>query len=283
MIKYFTLSLVMILISAGEYLKADSTFISASFYYTHGAYSEGRKSNSFAFYNTVGITNNMYLIAHYDYLPIKSNDWEYLQQTFLGGIIANIFPFFLKFNYAHYKGKFNYLPIPDEYSDYTNLYSADLFHFTDGYYFGAAFNHLNMIGEAYDDFGFKGFSKKAVNQLTLRVEKILSYDIFLSVKPSYTKVSDGRELYSVALKMHYLLLPDVLIKLGGFAGERAYYFDSDLLTIFNQDPTQKYQVFAQADFSITDELKFIAAYQHTKFTLFEINYFIAGIRTSLFL
>ncbi len=283
MIKTFVVSLLFILFSAGECVKADSTFFSISFFYTHGAYSEGRKSNSFALYNTVGVTDNFYLIAHYDHLPIKNGDWEYLQQTFLGGMIADFFPVYVKFNYAHYKGKFNYLPVPDEYSDFTNLYFGDVFYYTDGYYIGAAFNHLNMIGQAYDNFGFKGFSKKTVNQLTLRIEKILSYDIFLSIKPSYTRVSDGRELYSVALKMHYLLLPEVLIKVGGFAGERAYYFDSDLLTIFNQDPTQKYQAFIQADFSISNELKFIAAYQHTKFTLFEINYFIAGLRTSLFL
>lgn len=283
MIKFFTLSLVIILFSSGECLKADSTFFSTSFFYTHGAYSESRKSNSFAFYNTVGITNNIYLIAHYDHLPIKSRDWEYLQQSFLGGLFVDIFPYYLKFNYAHYKGKFNYLPVPDEYSDFTNLYSTDLFYYTDGYYFGIAYNYLNLIGETYDEFGFKDFSKKTVNQLTLRIEKILSYDLFLSLKPSFTKVSDGRVLFSLALMMHYLLLPEILIRIGGFAGERAYYFDSDLLTIFNQDPTQKYQAFIQSDFSITNDLKFIAAYQHTKFTLFEINYYIAGIRTSLFL
>lgn len=255
------------------YGKADSTYLSPSVYYTNGVYREGRTSNSLAFYNVLQLTKNFYLVNHYDHLEVKSSEWDYMQQTFLAGIFIDVLPLLMKFNYAHYKGDYNHLPFHYKYSDFTNLYSGDIFYYTDGFYLGAAYTHLNKIG----------YENRMINQVTLRLEKILSDDIFISLKPSYTKLSDGQNLFSAAIKMHYLINSNLLLKLGGFGGERAYYFDTDLLTIFNQDDIQRYQLFAQAEYSFIKELKLIIAYQHTKFNLFEINYFIAGIKASLFL
>lgn len=263
----------LLLICFTNISKADSTYLSPSVYYTNGSYNEGRTSNSFAFYNVLQLSSNIYLINHYDNLKIKSNEWDYLQQTFLAGTFISLFPFYLNFNYSHYKGDFNYLPFTYEYSDYTNLYSAEAFYYTDGYYLGAAYTHLNQIG----------YINQASNQVTLRIEKILSDKIFISIKPNYTRLNSGQNLFSAAIKMHYLISPELLLKFGGFGGERAYYFDTDLLTIFNQDDIQKYQLFAQGEYSFIKELKLILAYQHTKFNSFEINYLVIGLKANVFL
>lgn len=253
-------------------IKADSTFVSPSIYYTKGSYSEGRKSESIAFYNMFQLSEKLYLLNHYDNLKIDSIDWNYLQQTFLIGVLADFLPVVVKFNFAHYMGDFKYLPFPFESTDYSNLYSTDLFYYTDGYYFGASYTHLNQIG----------YKKQTSNQITLRFEKILSDEFFISFKPSYVNLIDGRNLYSAALKIHYMPVNELLFKIGGFGGERAYYFDTDLLTLFNQDDTQKYQLFAQAEYSFIKELKLIFAYQHTEFNSFNIDYYIAGIKANLF-
>ena len=271
--KTYFFIIIFVFISLTESIKADSTYFSPSFYYTYGSYNQGRVSESFAFYSTLQLSRQFYIINHYDNLTINNKDWDYLQQTFLIGLIAEFFPFYCKFTYSHYKGDFTYLPFPFEYSDFTNLYSLDLLYYIDDFYFGSSYTHLNQIG----------YKKQISDQLTLRLDNILSNDLYISLKPSYTKLYDGRNLFSVSLKMNYQVLPEILLKLGGFGGERAYYFDTDLLTIFNQEDTQKYQLFAQADLSLISDLKFILAYQHTKFTSFKIDYYIAGVKAALFL
>ncbi|OGU74791.1 MAG: hypothetical protein A2V93_00850 [Ignavibacteria bacterium RBG_16_34_14] len=268
----FTLVVLFFLFSL-ENIKADSTLVGPSFYYTYGDYNFGSESQSFAFYNTLQLSNNLYLINHYENLSIHNKNWDYLQQAFLVGVIAEALPFYFKFTYSHYKGDFTFLPLPFEAADFTNLYSLDVIYYIDDFYFGASYTHLNQIG----------YKKQIADQFTFRLDKILSYDFFISIKPSYTKLYDGRNLFSAALRIHYLISPEILLKVGGFAGERAYYFDTDLLTIFNQDDTQKYQLFVQTDLSPKEDFKFILAYQHTKFTSFKIDYYIAGVRAALFL
>jgi hypothetical protein len=271
--KYFSHKIIFLLICFAGFSKADSTYLSPSVYYTNGSYSEGRVSNSISFYNVLQLSGNFYLINHYDHLEVKSSEWNYMQQTFLGGLFIDVFPLLMKFNYAHYKGDYNHIPFHYKYSDFTNLFSTDVFYYTDEFYLGAAYMHLNETG----------YKKQITDQVTLRFEKILSYHFFISFKPSYSRLLDGRNLFSAALKSHYLVNPDLLLKFGGFGGERAYYFDTDLLTIFNQDDTQRYQLFAQAEYSFFKELTIILSYQHTKFTAFEINYLVAGLKANLYL
>lgn len=253
--------------------ETDSFYVSPSFYFTHGNYSDSSRSNSYAFYQTTQLSKEFFSILHYENLKISNEDWDYIQQAFLTGGIIDLHPFYFKLNYVHYKGDYDYKPFPDTYSDYTNLFNIDAYYFSDWYYLGASYVHLNRIG----------YATQKSDQITLRLEKVLSKELFLSLKPTFIKLLDGRELYSIAVKMHYQPYTDLIFKAGGFGGQRAFYFDSDLLTIFNQDETQKYLFFAQAEYSPIRQLNFILGFQNTKFTSYKINYFIAGIKSNLFI
>jgi len=248
----------------------ETFYLSPSVFYTNGDYTTNVQSNSAAFYNTAQLMDKFYLINHYEFLRINANDYSYDQQTFLAGGIVNLFPFYIKFNYAHYKGNFDYKLSEYKYEDFTNLYNLDLLYYIDWFYFGAAYTHLNQIG----------FAKANSNQITLRIERILSNEFFISLKPSFTKLYNGKNLFSASVKLHYAPIPELLFKVGGFAGERAFYFDSDLLTIFNQNYIQKNQVFTQIEYSPVSYLWLILGYQQTKFTEFKINYLVAGIRAN---
>lgn len=125
-----------------------------------------------------------------------------------------------------------------------------------------------------------GILQQSTNQFTGRLEWIAGPRIFLSLKPSYVKPKDGRSLTSVAGKIHYLPVNQLLLKVGGMIGKRAYYFDSDILTIFNQDETQKNLIFGQLEYSPVKQFTLILAVQHTEFETFSINYYIAGIKTN---
>jgi hypothetical protein len=264
------LLLALIFFQTASVAQLSQTILSPSIYYTHGAYSNQNSSNSIALYTTLKTNNDIYFIAGYDNLNINNPDWTYLQQMFAAGTIFAIESFYIKANYAHIKGDFDYKPFFYRYSDFSNLYNADLFYYFDGNYLGAGYTHLNQIG----------LKTQRVNQMTIRLERIFLYDFFVSVKPSVSLLSDKGELFSVALKVHYLISPQWLAKAGGFVGKRAYYFDSDLLTIFNQDDTQKFQAFAQIEYVLNSTLRLIGNYQYSKFAAYSINYFVIGIRTN---
>lgn len=259
-------------------LWADSTFVSPSFYFTYGDYSNKNFSRSLAFYNTSAITKNSFLTVHYDNLSISATDWNYLQQTFLVGSYLNFFPLGIKGTYAHLIGNYSYRPYTFTYNDYTDLYNFDLFYYKNLYYLGFSFTYLKAKGI----LNVSGLSKQKVSQVTLRFEKILSNDLFVSIKPNYSQLSDGRKLYSLSGKFHYLLSSQLLLKAGGMIGKRAYYFDSDLLTIYNQDYTQTSLYFGQLEYSVSTSIKLISSYQRTKFQNYSINYFILGIKSNFF-
>jgi len=280
--KYFLIVFFALLIRNNY---ADSTYVAPSFYFTHGAYTNTEYSNSLAFYNTVNITKGFYLINHYEHLTINDPYWHYLQQAFLAGGSFEMFPYYLKLNYSHYKGDYNYITSSiNNYSDYTNLYNCDFLYYTNLYYLGAAYTHENLIG----------YKNEITDQFTLRIDKIMNPFLYMSFRPNFTYTRQvnnvnntnpdySRKLFSASLNFYYRINPGFNLKLGGFFGQRAYYFDSDILTIFNQDNTQKYQAYGQIDYNLFGSLKLILSYQHTKFDDFSINYYTLGLKSNLFL
>jgi hypothetical protein len=112
------------------------------------------------------------------------------------------------------------------------------------------------------------------------LEKILSNELFVSLRPSFTRLNDGKNLFSASFKLHYAPMTEMVFKIGGFAGERAFYFDSDLLTIFNQNSIQKYQVFGQIEYSPIILFKLTAGYQHNRFADFNVDYLYAGVKAN---
>ncbi len=265
-----TLSFLLFLTSSSAFaqFEQDKLYLSPSLYYTKGNYSTNVNSNSIALYNTVQLVKEFYLINHYDHLFIDHNDYKYTQQTFLVGGFVDLFPYYIKLNYSHYKGDYGYKPFEFKYSDYTNLYNIDLVYYVDWFYLGAAYTHINQIG----------FAEAISNQVTLRLERILSNEFFVSIRPTYTHLNDEKNISSVSAKLHYALVTNLLFKVGGFIGEREFYFDTDLLTFFNQNSIQKYQVFGQVEYSPIEQFKFILGYQQTKFSDFKVNYLVIGIK-----
>lgn len=244
--------------------------IHPSVFYTNGNYSTNVSSNAIELYNSLQLMKEFFLVNHYEYLAIDHAEYKYIQNTFLAGGIVDLFPYYLKFNYSHYKGDYDYKPYALTYSDFSNLFNIDVFFYFDGFYIGSSYTHFNQ----------SGYVNAYSHQLTLRFEKILSDEFFISLKPNLTLLNSDKKLFSVALKLHYAPVPDLLFKAGGFIGEREFYFDSDLLTIFNQNSIQKYQVLAQAEFIANNNFRIITGYQHNKFADFNVNYLFAGIKAS---
>ena len=65
------------------------------------------------------------------------------------------------------------------------------------------------------------------------------------------------------------------------AGKRAYYFDENLLTIFNQDETQKKIYSAKVELNLTKQFILPIVFQYSEFQTYNIKYFTAGIKLKL--
>ena len=89
-----------------------------------------------------------------------------------------------------------------------------------------------------------------------------------------------RNLFSVGMKFNYLLTPGWVAKVGGSFGSRAYYYDNDLFTIYNQDETQKMMLSAGIEYWPSWRVLINLGYQHNQFDGYDVNYLIAGVKIS---
>ena len=60
-------------------------------------------------------------------------------------------------------------------------------------------------------------------------------------------------------------------------GERAYFYDEDLLVIFNQDETQKKLFLGKLELNLSKNLSLPFIYQYSDFETYKIDYASAGI------
>lgn len=269
---------VVLLMFSGIY--ADSLQVYTSVFGTYGSYSDGTTSKAGSVYLTLGLNYRHHFTLGYDYLKKDAGSWNYNQQFGTIGTTLNYDPFYLKASYGHIKGKYDDTTGYISY-DYLNIYSAEVLLREKSFYFGAGINHMYL----------NGFEKRNINQVTARVDYYDGYTWYLSVRPVYTMLTtdnsvssmgsrNKRNLLSVALKFNYLLTPGWVGKLGGSFGKRAYYYDNDLYTIYNQDENQEMMLSAGIDWYATWRTVINIGYQYNKFDGYDVNYLIAGVKIS---
>ncbi len=261
------LSLALLLVFAG--IGNAQTYTYPSAYLTIGDYSNNTQSISFAFYNTLQFSKEFYLVNNLENLIIDNPKWKYDQKHIVSQVIYDDLPITLKLAYGFYYGKYSTTPSRNNYEDNINLYSADFIGKLGSFYLGASYTRTNL----------DGYLHQTVNQITPRFEMLFGANLFVSVKPSYAILEDKRKLFSVSAKAHYYAGSGVLLKAGGFYGKRAYYFDSDLITYFNQNETQKNNFFGQVEYVVDPKLRAILSFQQTQFTSYSIRYYILGVKS----
>jgi hypothetical protein len=242
--------------------------ISPSAYYTYGNYTNKTSSKSISGYVPFTWNGFDHIVVGYDKLKINNPNWKYDQQLFLASGTFNFYPFYLKLGYLHIKGDFDYKPFPFEYSDFLNLYGAEILYNTDLLYLGISFDYSNLIG----------YQALVIKHYGASLFWIISPNFSLELKPLYTSVTDGRELFAASLGLNYSPTQSLTLKLYGFGGERAYFYDEDLLTMFNQNETQKYLASFRVEYDIVKELTLIGNYQYTEFQNYIIRYYVGGLK-----
>lgn len=258
--------------------------VTPSYYFSYGDYSNGTLARAHSLYTTVNLGNSIFPTIGYENQLLNRNvtdlatgldsSWKYRQQNFVGGLLFSDYPNYVKVYYAHLKGVMTDKWNPS-YSDYTNIYTIDYSDYNEGLSLGVSTTYLNAIGNLNANL----LHHQQTIQGTARIEYTVSDNVFLSVKPSYFySMIDKRKLWSASIKAQYLLDERMLLKAGGIVGKRAYYFDSDLLTVFNQDDTQKQCAFVSTEVFPGDGFTLTAAFLYSEFTDYHINYYVVGVR-----
>ncbi|PKL83515.1 MAG: hypothetical protein CVV24_04700 [Ignavibacteriae bacterium HGW-Ignavibacteriae-3] len=254
----------------GNASRADSLNVYPSGFYTLGKYSSGENSTSLAGYSTFAFNHKTFFTFGYDNLTIDYNSGNYKQRNYTVSFLQNLFPSYFKVSYSFIDGE-NSPKGSAASTDNTHLVSLEYYFFSNMFYYGIAGTYLKQSGS-------KDLSDL---QITPRIEWVVSPLLYLSLKPNYTYVNDKRNLFSVSGYISWQAIENLYLKLGGFIGRRALYFDTDLLTIYNQNETQTKLYTFQLDYIAEKNLKVTAGYQFSNFSSYSIDYFYLGLRTAV--
>lgn len=263
-------------------LFAQPVSVSPSYYFTYGKYDDSRISRSHSAYVSWNNDYTWYPTFAFDNLYVNNGQWNYSQNMFIAGALYSDYPQYIKAYGAFFRGRFSLYPIPGvdinqySYTDKSWLLAGDYSYYNEGFYFGGGISYMDAKGILTKD----SLKQQKVLQTTLRIEEVISPELFVSIKPTHSYSSaDGRSLFSTALKISYIPCGGASLKAGGFIGRRTGYFDSDLLTVFNQIETQKEQYFIQFEQNVDDMFTLSASAMRTAFDGYRIDYFVLGFKT----
>lgn len=250
---------------------ADSIYVTPGLYYTNGDYTNDTRANSFSFFNTTYI-GKYYLTLGFDLHKLSGTGWDYDQFNYTANLVVNEFPIFYKLGYMFIDGKSNVSdPVYNSQSS-GNLGSFEYVSYGDGYYLGGAVTFFSQSGS----------SKEKSIQFTPRFDYFYSDDFSFSIKPNYFLSSLGSSLFSTQVGLSYILTDDIFLSGVASFGNRKYYFNNDLLTIFNQLEVQKTTYNFRVDYLLTSSIRVIGNYTRSEFDGYNINYFSLGIKTGFF-
>lgn len=251
-----------------------TVYTSPSLFVTSGNYFTSRSSLGTDFFLPVTFNGQYSVGAGFSAVTIKEPGWEY-KQTLIP-LCAGYFsyPWQGRLAYTSLKGNYDYKLLTGyNYEDKGRIISGELHYWKDYDNFGLQYAYHDYSGILNTD----SLNQITVQQIQARYEFVVIPELYLSLRPGASVLSDDRNLYFLAAKLHYFPMPELILRTGGFVGKRAYYFDNDTFSLFNQFATQKSQVFIQAEYYPLLNLKLTAGYQTTQFEGYNINYIYGGV------
>ncbi|HEY3296441.1 MAG TPA: hypothetical protein VGL38_13515 [bacterium] len=261
-----------------------------SVFETHGSYTDRRTSEEHAGYVTVAIHDRHYLTAGYSDLTVSHPDWSYHQKMPVGGVLLSHWPWRMKAYAGYMAGTFSSARFSG-YADHATVGSVEAMFSRPLYELGLSYARFSGKGQSYAVLPPGQSSKLTSEQITGRLTCVLASRWSATVRPNFTHVEDGRTLYSLAAKAVYVPRRRWTFQAGGFIGERAYYFDNDLLVIFNQNDTQRGMIFGEAETQVWKSFSVTAEYIYTHFDYspvaglpggtYSIRYLVAGIKSRI--
>lgn len=256
--------------------------VSPGLFYTHGKYSDSRYSHDIGAYGTIGILDRHFLTLVYDNIFIEHDEFTFRQEMAVAALLLSHQPWAVKLDYGQIAGRFSLKSPVERLRDESQIYSVELLYWRPTFTLGVSASSIPVTIMIRDDDSQpsnSAGSARDAQQFTLRGEIVLHPQWRAILRPSYTWNKDGRRLYSTSAQLNYQPTPRLLGKISLLLGERAYYFDNDLLTIYNQNETQRDLFSAQAEYDLQKHVKLVGQYINTRFDGYSITYAVIGLKT----
>lgn len=254
--------------------QAPKSSVSIGAYYTSGSYSNNNSSESYSLYSVINIKMLDRIVLGYDNLriDIPDSNWIYDQNFFVVSGMKNLYPFYLKFDYAYAGGQYGELFGRKYYygsiTDATHIMHASLLYNVNLFYFGLGGTYSASSG--YYDLSTKYLEGK------LTWHPSISFSI--SLMPAYTTTDDDRSGFSLGAEIFYSPAAFINFSLRGFTGDRVTYYNPDYQTVYNQLETQTNSFAVIARLFADKPFNIIGTYQSRDFTYYTIDYLTVGIK-----
>jgi hypothetical protein len=232
-----------------------------------GNYNNQTKSTSFSVYSSLNLFSYDYLSLGFDKLKINNKEWNYDQSIYVIGYTKNIYPFYLSANLGYLEGEYSYKPFTFNYNDDINIYNTKATYNYNLFFISGSFSYLNVRGFK----NMKSYQSEAIISFHPNIKSYFGASVL------NTNQTDKRNLIGTEIFGSYQLFNSIRFSASLFFGERAYYFDPNTFTIFNQDDTQTGNYKFQIDYSVNHNFTFTGIYQKSLFETYSINYFSLGL------
>jgi hypothetical protein len=206
--------------------------------------------------------------------------WSYDQTLGLLGGMKNLYPFYVTAMGGYLGG--TYTPVVPAgmqpsihpvgtYSDRIWMGYIEVKYNWDLFFFGA--------GHGYLSYG--GWKDLTSHQTSLIATWLATPRITATVRPVLTGISDRNRLLSVSGTVRFVPSPGLAFTAGCVVGKRAYFIDTEVLSMFNQDYTQTAAYSIQGVFDFARWGSVLLGYQRLTFTAYDITYVTGGFQLTL--
>ncbi len=251
------------------------TGINPELYYSNGNYSTSTTSNGF--YGFVNLVINDFDLIRFGATQIyfDNKDWKYEQTNFSIGGMKNLYPFYIKTSFLYMKGKFDYKPFTSKYTDKLYSVGGEVSYNISLFYIGLNVAYTNF--DTGSDLLISLNSKQFGLPLTYEPSNVF----LVSITPTLTTLSDRDDLFSTEVLLKYSPIKNLTTYLSGFIGKRAYFYNHNLYTIYNQNSTQLNAIDFAVEYGMFDKLTLVGGYTYTEFEDYSINYYTVGLKLNL--
>ncbi len=262
----------LVLLIINFYAYPQSFLIRPSAYFTYGAYSDKTTSMQYSLFLGGSIGQNNLIVIGYDNIKINNDLWKFGQNNYSIGIHYWINGLKFKLDFLSLTGEFKDDLVNNPLVDNGTLISPEISFGVYPFYYG--------IGSSY--FSQRGNNKINSIQVYLRTDYYPHYKFLINLIPTFQLISDKSKYLSLQTSITYFHSYELSFNSTFTIGARKLFYNPDLMVLFNQLETQKSNYSFRVNYNIYKNFVASLIYQKTKFTNYDINYFVFGLSTPIY-